>query len=246
MPISAATTYNASRLDPYIDPSDAVTIPYTLVPNAAYTKGTVLGLVTNAVNDVQTLTITASGGTYTISWTDPISGVVKTTASLNYNDNAAAIQSALNAAGVLGTSGVGVTGTGPFVITFSGTAYAGKAQNLMTVNTGSLTGGSASIAHTTSGAPAGAAKAYASGNSDGSQVARAILQYDCYVDALGNVYLGVSSAVSPFGETRKDVPCYISGTFDTSKLTGLDATALSSGYWRLVQGSLALGVVRLG
>lgn len=246
MPVAATNTYSANRLDPLYDFEDALTLPFNYVPNTSIPKGTVLGAVTAAVNDVQTLTIGATGGTYTISYTDPISGVVKTTAALNYNDNAATQQAAMNAAGVLGASGVAVTSTGPWVYTFSGAAYAGKAQPLLTVNTSLLTGGTASFAHTTGGAAAGVLKAYASGNSDGSQVAKAIAQYDMFIDILGNVYLGATSAISQWGEVRKDAPAYVAGTFDSTLLPGIDATALSSGLWRLISGTVAAGVVRLG
>jgi hypothetical protein len=246
MPVAAQNTYAANRLDPLYDFEDAITLPFNYVPNSTILKGTVLGAVTAAVNDVQTLTITASGGTYTISYTDPISGVVKTTTALNFGDAAATQATAMNVAGMLGASGVAVTSTGPWVYTFSGTLYAGKAQPLLTVNTSLLTGGTASFAHTTSGAPAGVLKAYASGNGDGSQVAKAIAQYDMFVDSVGNIYLGATTAISNWGEVRKDGPAYIAGTFDTTLLVGVDATALSSGLWRLISGTVAAGVVRLG
>jgi hypothetical protein len=246
MPISAQNTFAANRLDPLYDFEDALTLPSNFVPNSTILKGTILGAVTAAVNEVQTLTITATGGTYTISYTDPISGVVKTTAALNYNDNAATIQGALNAAGVLGTSGVAVTSTGPWTITFSGTAYAGKAQNLLVPNVGSLTGGSATITRATAGAAAGVLKAYASGNSDGSQIPKGIAQYDMFIDISGNVYLGATSAISQWGEVRKDAPYYFAGTFDTSLLVGLDANAVTAGGWRLVSGTVTAGVLRMG
>jgi len=246
MPVAANNIYSASRLDPVYDFEDAITLVSNFVPNSTILKGTILGPVTAAVNDVQTLTVTASGGTYTISYTDPISGVVKTTTALNFGDNAATQAAAMNAAGVLGTSGVAVTSTGPWVYTFSGTLYAGKAQPLLTVNTSLLTGGTASFAHTTSGAPAGVLKAYASGNSDGSQIPYGIAQYDMYIDAVGNVYLGATSAVSQWGEVRKDGPYYFAGTFDCATLVGLDANAVTAAKWRLVSGTVAAGVVRLG
>lgn len=246
MPIAATNIFAANRLDPLYDFEDAITLPFNFVPNSTIPKGTVLGAVTAAVNEVQTLTITASGGTYTITYTDPISGVQKTTAALAFDANAAAQAAAINAAGVLGTSGVAVGSTGPWTYTFSGTAYAGKAQPLLVANTALLTGGTASFARTTAGAAAGVLKPYASGNSDGSQVAKAIAQYDMYIDISGNVYLGATSAISQWGDVRKDAPAYVAGTFDTTQLVGVDATALSSGLWRLISGTVAAGVVRLG
>jgi len=246
MPISAQNIYAANRLDPLYDFDGAVTLVSNFVPNSTLPKGTLLGPVTAAVNEVQSLAITATGGTYTLTYTDPISGVAKTTASLNFGDVAATIAAALNAAGVLGAAGAGVTGTGPYVITFSGTAYAGKGQSLLTPNTALLTGGTATVTRTTSGAATGVLKPYASGNSDGSQVPYGIAQYDMFVDATGNVYLGTLTAVNQWGEVRKDAPYYFAGTFDTALLVGLDANALTAAKWRLVSGTLAAGVVRLG
>lgn len=246
MPVAANNIYSANRLDPIYDFEDSITLVSNYAPNTTIPKGTILGPVTAAVNDVQTLTITATGGTYTISYTDPITGVVKTTTALNFGDNAATQAAAMNAAGVLGTSGVAVTSTGPWVYTFSGTLYAGKAQNLLTVNTSLLTGGTASFAHTTGGAAAGVLKPYASGNGDGSQIPYGIAQYDMFIDILGNVYLGTTTAISQWGEIRKDAPYYFAGTFDTSVLIGLDANAVTAAKWRLVSGTVAAGVVRLG
>lgn len=245
MPVVAANTYGAGRLDPVYDVDDAITLTTNMAPGT-YVRGAVIGQSTAAVNEVQALTMTASGGTYTLTVTDPISGVTKTTGALNFGDIAATIQTALNAVGVLGAAGAGVTGTNPYVITFSGTAYAGVAQPLVVVNTASLTGGTATIARTTSGTRAGVSKLYASGNSDGSQIPKGILQYDCFVDAMGLLYLGVNSATSQWGEIRRSVPYYFAGTFDTTKLTGLDANALTAGAWRLISGTVAAGVVRLG
>lgn len=356
MPVAASVTYNANRLDPLYDFEDAITLPISIPPSTTIAKGTVLAQLASVVNEVQTLTITATGGTYTISYTDPISGVVKTTASLAYNANAAAIAAALNAAGVLGTSGVGVSGT--YVITFSGTLYSGKPQNLLTVDTSLLTGGTATIARTTSGAGIGSGVAYSgavvaapsaptvAGNGSGSSFGAGsyavaityvtangettpspatlvtitaaqnlrvsaissipttvtkvryyvdsvlmaetvpssgtaaqtditgaalavagsppttntaytapngagssapigIMQYDVMSDALGNCFIG-SVASSTWGESRKDVPYYIAGTFDTSKLVGLDANAIAAANWRLISGTTSAGVVRLG
>jgi hypothetical protein len=240
MPTSAATTFSASRLDPLYDAQSAMCLPANLPPNATLAKGTVMGQATAAVNDVQTITITATGGTFTITFTDPVTGVSYTTAAIAYNANAAAQTTAINLA--IGATAAAVTGT--YIYTFSGTNYAGKAMPLMTLDTTLLTGGSATIAHTTFGAPAGVWKAYASGNSDGSQTPKGILQYDCVVDGAGNVSLG--SVASPFGDTRKDAPVYVKGVFDTSLLTGLDATALTNANWHLLSGSTSAGVLFIG
>ena len=90
----------------------------------------------------QTLTISATGGTYTIS-----NGAL-TTAPLNYNANAAAQIAAIQALANVG-NGITVTGTGPYVYQYQN-SLAG-AVPLLVVNTSNLTGGSASFAMTTAG-----------------------------------------------------------------------------------------------
>lgn len=243
MPISAINTFTANRLDPLYDMEFASLIPVNLLPNTTFARGTVVGQITSAVNDVQTLTITATGGTFTITYTNPATGVQTTTASTAYNANASTQQTNINA--VVGASAVVVTGTGPFVYTFSGTGVAGIAEYNLVVNTGSLTGGSASFAHTTQGSAAGVYKAYASGNSDGSQVCKGILQYDCVTDLAGHVYIG-TTATSYWGDYRLDVPMYTSGVFDTTLLTGLDANAVTVLGAHLISGSVSSGIVRIG
>jgi hypothetical protein len=78
-------------------------------------------------------------------------------------------------------------------------------------------------------------KAYANGNSDGSEVARAILQYDVATDANGKHYFGTSAA-SEHGQSHTAVPAYISGNFRVADLTGLDANGLADFNGQLVFG----------
>src|SRR5262245_41579487 len=70
-------------------------------------------------------------------------------------------------------------------------------------------------------------KAYASGNSDGSQTARAILMYDVVTDGSGNHFYG-GQASSEQGQGEASVPAYISGDFFGTDLTGLDAAGLTN------------------
>lgn len=91
-------------------------------------------------NAVQTLTVTATGGSYTLT----IGGA--TTGAIAFNANAAAIQTAVQAAGAGGVFGgdpaastATVTGTGPFTVTL------GIGSAPTAVNTKSLTGGTATI-----------------------------------------------------------------------------------------------------
>jgi len=101
--------------------------------------GQVLTQVTGG--EIDTVTITASGGTYTIS----VNGVATT--ALAFNANAAAIQAALVALSTVGAGNATVTGTGPFVITFA----ASLGDVTVTLGVGSLTGGTATLAETRSG-----------------------------------------------------------------------------------------------
>lgn len=107
----------------------------------------------SSTNEVQTLTITGTptGGTFTISYDG------QTTATIAYNANAAAVQSALEAlsnieVGDVTCGGGGLPGT-PVTITFTGN-LAGRNVSLMTADGSGLTGGSsptAAIALTTAG-----------------------------------------------------------------------------------------------
>lgn len=106
--------------------------------------------VVGGTNEVQTETVTASGGTRTLAVTNPNTGEVQTTGALAYNANAATIQAALEGLSNVAVGDITVTGSGPYVYTFGG-AYANKDVALIVVGTGSLTGGSSSIAETTVG-----------------------------------------------------------------------------------------------
>jgi hypothetical protein len=103
-----------------------------------------------------TITGTPAGGTFDIIVTLQDSVALPTvTASIAHNANAAAIQAALNALATIGASGVAVTGSGPFTITFSGTETQNRDVPLIEVYENALTGGtnpSVAIVETTPGA----------------------------------------------------------------------------------------------
>lgn len=92
-------------------------------------------------NEQQTITITATGGTYTLTFRG------QTTSSLNYNANAGTIQTALQALSTIGASNATVTGTGPFVVEFAGDLAETDVPKLLP-NNASMTGGSLSVATT--------------------------------------------------------------------------------------------------
>lgn len=74
----------------------------------------------------------------------------------------------------------------------------------------------------------GKAKAYASGNVDGSQIPVGFLTYDIVVDASGNIVYGPTGATSDLTRGFElTAPVYWAGTFLESDLTGLDANAVT-------------------
>jgi hypothetical protein len=206
----------------------------------SYKAGTLLGQISAAANDVQTLTVTATGGTYTLTVEYPV-GNQQTTVALAFNANDATIQAALAALPNVGSGNVSVAAK---VITFQG-ALASRPIPAITVGTGSLTGGSASIAHTTTGVTGGEFKAYASGNSDGSQNPVCFLAIDAQVDNAGNITPSSNSGQATtggyWGEKYTTAPVYYSGEFDLQDLVGLDANAVTALKGRFAIGSLSAG-----
>lgn len=99
---------------------------------------------TGSANEVQTETVTATGGTRTLSFNG------QTTSALAFDANAATIQAALVALSNVDAGDIVVSGTGPYVYTFGG-AWTGINAPAITVNTGSLTGGSSAIITTIAG-----------------------------------------------------------------------------------------------
>lgn len=91
--------------------------------------------------EITTLTITATGGTYTLT----VNGA--TTGALAFNANAAAIDAAVEALAGVGAGKVTVTGAGPFSLAFDPTL----GDVTVTVATGALTGGTATIATAAAG-----------------------------------------------------------------------------------------------
>ena len=94
-------------------------------------------------------------------------------------------------------------------------------------------------------------KAYASGSSDGSEVPKAILQYDCATDSSSNITIGAAAGGAAFGVTSKSAPAYFAGLFKTAELVqsgagAIDANALSAANWHLISGSVTDGVLNIG
>ncbi len=107
--------------------------------------------------------------------------------------------------------------------------------------TGLATPNNASIVHATTGQRLGTFAAYASGHTDGTQIPKGVLQFDCATDASGNITLGTAATGGPYQQTMICTPMYISGAFLTNELTGLDANAVTVWPARLIEGTLANG-----
>lgn len=89
----------------------------------------------------------------------------------------------------------------------------------------------------------GAVGAYANGNSDGTETACVIAQYNMYSDGT-NVSLTDDGALLP-GETATSAPFYVLGFFNCSELTGLDANGVTDMKARLIGANTVSGVLAL-
>lgn len=88
--------------------------------------------------------------------------------------------------------------------------------------------------------------AYATGNSDGTETAKAILVYDVVTDPDGKATFGAAGSPGyDHGYKQLEVPVYIAGYFKTTELTGLDAAGLADMSGRLVLGVIADGVISI-
>lgn len=115
----------------------------------------------NAINEVQEITVDATGGQFTITFDG------QTTADIAFDASAATVTSALEGLSNVEVDDISVTGgpgddggTSPYVLTFDGGDKAGTDVAECTAQDGStpLSGGASTVtvATTTSGAPAGA------------------------------------------------------------------------------------------
>lgn len=78
-------------------------------------------------------------------------------------------------------------------------------------------------------------KAYSDAASDGTEVAKAILEFDVATDSSGNHFVA-GQASTEHGNAKSHVSAYISGNFRVADLTGLDANGLAD-----MQGALIFG-----
>jgi len=213
--------------------------------------------VQSALQNVDTIgsgnvTVSGSaGGPYTLTFAGNLAGIfipaLGADASGLVPKPGATVTVAVVTPGGGSSANVACTG-GPFpgtavVVTFQG-ALGNASQPVMT-HTDSFTGGSspaASVAHTTTGA-AGTPGTFAqclAANTDGSQVPKAILEFDCATDGSGNITIGAQSGGGIWGETVPTCPVFLSGSFKTQDLNGLtDAIVAQVG--RYLYGNIAAG-----
>jgi hypothetical protein len=240
VPTAAAIVYNNTRLEPFLDPEDAREITVNLPASVTYLKGTLLG---ELAGTTATHTLHSSGALSAGSYT--LSDGTNTTAAIAFNATAAQLTAALLAAtpAPLGYIATGGTFTTPTDFTLTST-IAGPRPTVLTVGGAGVTGGTITDASAVTGTagPSGTYKAYTSGASDGSQIPKVILAYAATTDASGNITYGGQD----FAETRKSAPAYISGTFRTEELVGLDANAVTVMGARLLNGTVGTGTVRFG
>lgn len=121
--------------------ASAATITSALEALSNVGVGDVLVEQRESSSEVQTETITATGGTRTLTFSG------QTTSALNFDATASQIQTALEALSNVNPGDISVSGSGPFVYTFSG-QYANVNVPTITVNGGSLTGGTSTFATT--------------------------------------------------------------------------------------------------
>ena len=142
MPI-ALLNYTGKQLLPAYNPQDAIPISVNFAPNLTIRQGQLVGQITNAtVNDVQTLTIVASGGVFTLGLLG-LDGYSYTTAPLAFSIAAAELATALTAlveSGGFHLATAGVTlQANVYTINWGG-SMAGYPMPLLTA-TSALTGG---------------------------------------------------------------------------------------------------------
>lgn len=227
-------------------------LPVNLAPNTHFDAGRIIGQVTGSANEVQTIAIggAPTGGYLVIRTHDPYgggSGVFQ----LPYNATAAIAQGLINA--VAGpyyvVTGGPLPGT-PLVFTASG-VFANMPIPLMSLESPAtmfLTGGAptATITKTTAGRSKATFAPYLSGNADGSQVAKMVMQYEVTTDSGGNIVKGPAAIEASPGFFYPECPAWYVGEFRTSQLRGFDQAALTAGFGRLVSGTVADGILVLG
>ena len=102
MPTSAITTWTVDHIKPVFDAFPPINQPIKLAASSTFAAGAILGEKIGN-NEVQTITIDATGGTFTITYSSD------TTSAIAYNATASVVQTALEALDGIGAGDVSVT-----------------------------------------------------------------------------------------------------------------------------------------
>lgn len=100
-------------------------------------------VMSTGVTDKQTFTITATGGSFKVRFNGSAWATINIPLA-----NAAALDTALEALSTIGSGKLTITGTGPYVVEFSGSGFSGYLQPLFEVDASLATGGTVTVAHT--------------------------------------------------------------------------------------------------
>lgn len=251
MPTAASQTFSVAKLEPFMDADDADTLAVKLGASLTLAKGTILGEKTGT-NEVQTLSevSAATGGTFTVTLG---AGAAVTAA---FNVGAGVLQRLLETVTTIGQGNVSCEGgpihTSPIRVTFQGALAATDIAALTISNTG-LTGGTSpavTVAETLKGVAGtvGVYEDYDPVATDGTQVPKLILVYDVTTDSAGLITLTATSGQvgGEFGQKMNSVPAYYCGVFATADLVGLNANALTALGARLLEGTVADGILAVG
>ncbi len=134
------TAWNASTIPEFAEITAAAGSVAGTLTLTADTAGKYFGVTVSigtGSNEVQVVTLggtTATGGTFTLTYSG------QTTGNIAYNASAATVDAALEALSNIGAGDVTVTGTGPWTVEFTG-ALAATNVSLMTIDVSGLTGG---------------------------------------------------------------------------------------------------------
>jgi hypothetical protein len=234
--------YNASILQPAFDPAYALRIAARLKPSTTYSKGQAVGELTTPANHVVSITgsTNISGGTYTLTFRG------YTTADIAASAAASTVQAAFRALLPVG-SNCNVTGgalntTNALAFTFV-TDLGYQPIESPAITASSLTGSTVTTtAVSTVGGGAGTMAPYDDTNSDGSNIAKGVMEMACKTDALGRITFGDVNTGDERGHTELTAPVFIRGYFRIADLVGLDANGIAD-LGRVVLGSTTTGVL---
>ena len=227
---AAVRTYTGQGFQPALYPELARTDAVILRPGT-YVAGQVVGQATTltAANDVQTLTFggTPTGGTFKLSFNGVETAAITFDTTAGGAPLAANILAALIALPQIGTGSVTVSSslTVP-AVTFTGD-LAARWQPLILVANNSMTSATTatlSIAHTTPGRTLGGAfGSYDDAQTDGTNIARGVVQFATTVTPDGKHYNGTDLT----GYNLWCAPIFVAGYFRTADLTGIDAAGVT-------------------